>query len=161
MPPSLLARADEVIEMKRREFITLLGGAAAAWPLAARAQQVERVRRIGVLLNSNTSDAEAHTNLTAFREALERLGWTEGLNVRFDIRGIVSDPARLNQFGSDVMALSPDVILAAGVPARVNALQSKSRSVPIVFAQADRSCRCGDRRQPRTARRQRNGLQPV
>jgi putative ABC transport system substrate-binding protein len=121
--------------MKRRQFITLLGSAAAAWPLAARAQQGERVRRIGVFLNSDTSDAEAQTNLTIFREALERLGWTEGQNVRFDIRGVVSDPARLNQFASEVMALSPDVILAAGVP-QVNALQSKSRSVPIVFAQA-------------------------
>jgi putative tryptophan/tyrosine transport system substrate-binding protein len=120
--------------VKRRQFITLLGG-AAAWPLAARAQQGERMRRVGALMNTETSDTEVHSYLAAFREALQRLGWTEGQNVRFDIRGVTGDTARLNQSASELVALSPDVILAAGVP-QVNAIQSKSRSVPIVFAQA-------------------------
>jgi putative ABC transport system substrate-binding protein len=121
--------------VKRREFITLLGG-AATWPLAARAQQGERVRRIGVLMNGDPADAELQSNLATFRETLQRLGWSEGRNVRFDIRGVVtSDSVRTRQYASELVALSPDLIVAAGVP-QVNAIQAASRAIPIVFSQA-------------------------
>ena len=118
--------------MKRREFITLLGGAAAAWPLAARGQQAERVRRIGVLLNSAADDPAAQSRLTAFLQGLQQLGWTHGRNVRIDIRWGADDAERVRKSAAELVALAPDVVLTAGSPTTGPLLQA-TRTVPIVF----------------------------
>jgi ABC-type uncharacterized transport system substrate-binding protein len=118
--------------VNRREFITLLGGAAAAWPLAARAQQGERMRRIGVLINFASDDVEGQARLTAFREGLRQLGWTEGGNVRIDTRWAAGDPDRYRQYVAELLALAPDVILAISSAALASLLQA-TRTVPIVF----------------------------
>ena len=99
--------------MKRREFITLLGGAAAAWPLAARAQQTERVRRIGVLTSFASDDPAEQTHVLAFARALAQSGWIEGRNARIDIRWGAGDPERIRRYAGELVALAPDVILAA------------------------------------------------
>jgi ABC-type uncharacterized transport system substrate-binding protein len=119
--------------MKRRDFITLLGGAAAAWPLAARAQQPERVRRVGVLMNLAADDPQALSRITAFVQGLQQLGWTEGRNMRIDTRWGAGDAARFHRYAEELLALAPDVILASGTPA-IQALQQATRTVPIVFA---------------------------
>jgi putative ABC transport system substrate-binding protein len=118
--------------MKRREFITLLGGAAAAWPLAARAQQGERVRRIGVLMNLAEDDAEGRNRISAFLQALQQLGWTDGHNARIDTRWGVGDLDLYRRYAVELVALAPDVILTSGGSA-VSALQRATRTVPIVF----------------------------
>ena len=119
--------------MKRRAFISLLGG-AVAWPLAARAQQRERMRRIGVLVgNLAADDPEYSRRLTAFVQELQQLGWTDGRNVRVEYRWGLGDSDRLRKYATELVALAPDVILAAGGVA-VAALQQSNRSVPIVFA---------------------------
>ena len=120
--------------MRRREFIVGLVG-AAAWPMMARPQPGERVRLVGALLNAEIDDAEMQANLAGFREGLRQLGWVEGQNVRFDFRGFAGNPSRLNYYASELVAQSPDVILAAGVP-QVRAIQATSRTIPIVFAEA-------------------------
>jgi len=117
--------------MKRREFITLLSGAVATWPLAARAQQLERVRRVGVLMTGVESDPEQRTRLTAFLDGLRQLGWNDGRNVRIDIRWSVD--ADRNRRAQELVALTPDVIVAAQ-SASVAALQQITHNVPIVFA---------------------------
>ena len=119
--------------MKRRDFITLLGGAAAAWPLAARAQQGERVRRVGVLMNLTADDPESSARVTAFAQGLQQLGWTVGRNLRIDYRWGAMDAERARRYAPELVALAPDVILASGAPAVV-ALQQAARTVPIVFA---------------------------
>jgi putative tryptophan/tyrosine transport system substrate-binding protein len=120
--------------MKRREFITLLGGAAAAWPLAARAQQRERMRRIGVLVsNLPAEDPEWQARGNAFVQALQERGWSDGRSVRIEYRWGLGDPERLRKYAAELVALAPDVILAGGGSA-VGPLQQASRSVPIVFA---------------------------
>ncbi len=119
--------------MRRREFISLIGGAAAAWPLAARAQQYDGVRRIGVLMNFPSDDPEGQARLAAFTQALPKLGWTEGHNLHIDIRWAADDLNRNRQYAEELVALSPDVILASASPS-VAALQRVTRSVPIVFA---------------------------
>ena len=119
--------------MKRREFITLLGGAAAAWPLAARAQQAERVRRIGVLMNFSADDAEGQARLAAFRQGLQQAGWSVGGNIRIDYRWAADDAELFRKYAAELVALAPDVSLASGNPS-VAALQQATRSVPIVFA---------------------------
>jgi putative ABC transport system substrate-binding protein len=119
--------------MRRREFITLVGGAAAAWPLAARAQQGEHMRRIGVLMPLATDDPEARIRLTTFRQALQGLGWTDGRNVHFETRFAGGNAADLRKYAAELAALAPDVILAvgsAGLPAVLQATQT----VPVVFA---------------------------
>jgi putative ABC transport system substrate-binding protein len=118
--------------MRRREFITLLSG-AAAWPLAARAQQPERVRRIGVLMNLASDDAEGQARLAAFHQALQQLGWSDGRNVRIDYRWAAGDAGRFRTYAEELLALGPDVILASATPS-VQALQQATRTVPIVFA---------------------------
>jgi putative ABC transport system substrate-binding protein len=119
--------------MKRREFITLLGGTAAtAWPLAARAQQGERLRRIGMLMTIAADDPEAQPRLAAFRQGLQQLGWTDGRNVRIDIRWFPGGVADARKFVAELIALAPEVILAAGNVAVASSLQA-TRSVPIVF----------------------------
>jgi putative ABC transport system substrate-binding protein len=120
--------------MKRREFITLVGGAAAAWPLAARAQQANRMRRIGVLMNLPAEDPEGRARVAAFLAGLRELGWTDGGNVRIEYRWGNPDANRIRKDAADLVALAPDVIVSSGTPT-VAALQRATRSVPIVFAQ--------------------------
>src|SRR5262245_58604432 len=117
--------------MKRREFITLLGG-AAAWPRAARAQQAERVRRVGVLMNIAADDAQAHSRMTAFLQGLQPLGWTVGRNVQVDARWAAADAGLFRKYATELVALAPDVILASTNSA-VAPLQQATRTVPIVF----------------------------
>ena len=117
--------------MKRREFITLLGGAVAAWPLAARAQQGERVRRIGVLLPAAANDPRFQTFLAAFHQGLALLGWTVGRNVRIDPRWAAGH-AEIRQYVQELVALAPDVILAHGT-STVGRLLEATRTIPIVF----------------------------
>ena len=119
--------------MKRREFITLLGG-AAAWPIGARAQQPEQMRRIGVLMHTGADEPEAQARLAAFMQGLQELGWAVGRNMRIDYRWSVGDVARLRRDAAELVALKPEVILA-GVGATTPALQQATRTVPIVFAQ--------------------------
>jgi putative ABC transport system substrate-binding protein len=116
----------------RREFITLLG-AAAAWPLAARAQQGERMRRIGVLMNLAAGDPEGEVRTAAFLQALQQLGWSDGRNVRIDYRWAAGDAGHFQRYAEELLALAPDVILASATPS-VQALQQATRTVPIVFA---------------------------
>jgi len=119
--------------VKRRNFITLLGG-AAAWPLAAHAQQPgERVQRIGVLMNRAPDDAEGQARLKALVQGLQQLGWVEGRNVRMDVRWTAGIADRLHRYAAELVALMPDVILADGAVG-VSALQGATRSVPIIFA---------------------------
>jgi putative ABC transport system substrate-binding protein len=117
----------------RRQFITLLGGATAAWPLAVRAQQGDRTRRIGVLMNLAAGDPESQARLTAFAQGLQQLGWTDGRNVRIDYRWGAGDAGAFHRYAEELLALAPDVILASGTPS-VQALQKVTRTVPIVFA---------------------------
>jgi ABC-type uncharacterized transport system substrate-binding protein len=119
--------------MKRRQFITLLGGAAAAWPLAARAEG-ERIRRIGVLMTLAADDPEGQARLTAFVQGLQELGWTDGRNVRIDYRWPAGDAERTRRYATELAALAPDVILAGG-GAVVPSLLQATRTVPIVFTQ--------------------------
>ncbi len=119
--------------MRRREFITLLGGAAAGWPLAARAQQGERMRRIGVLMAFTADDPEGQARLMAFAQSLQQSGWTVGGNLRIDIRWGAGDADRNRKYAVELVALAPDVILANGGP-ELRPLQQATRSVPIVFA---------------------------
>ena len=118
--------------MKRREFITLLGG-AAAWPLAARAQQRERVRRIGVFMPGVADDPEYQARNAAFLQGLGELGWIVGRNVRIEYRWGAGDVERYRAIAAELVALAPDVIVALGY-STVSALQKATRSVPIVFA---------------------------
>src|SRR6516164_1818954 len=118
--------------MKRRTFITLLGGAAAAWPLAAHAQQGERMRRVGVLMTGAAGDTEGQARLTGFLQGLQEFGWTAGRNARIDYRWAANDADR-HKYAAELVALTPDVILAS-TSASIAALQQASRTLPIVFA---------------------------
>jgi putative ABC transport system substrate-binding protein len=118
-------------QLNRRAFVMLLGG-AAAWPLAARAQRPERSRRIGVLMNLASDDAEGQARLAAFHQGLQQLGWTVGRNVQIDYRWGAGDADRIRRFAAELIGLAPDVILSAGSPS-VAALQQATRTVPIVF----------------------------
>ena len=118
--------------MQRREFLTVLTGAAAAWPLAARAQQGERVRRIGVLNPAAADDAVFQTRIGAFQQELALLGWSIGRNVRIDIRWATTNAAEIRKQAAELVALAPDVILAAG-DSTVPPLLQATRTVPIVF----------------------------
>src|SRR5215475_4708502 len=122
------------IQIRRREFITLLGGAAATWPLAARAQQRERMRRIGVLMNLSPDDPEGQARLAAFLQGLQEAGWAVGRNMRIDLRWGGGDPESFREQASELVALAPDVVFASGIPAATPLLQA-TRTVPIVFAQ--------------------------
>jgi putative ABC transport system substrate-binding protein len=120
--------------VRRHDFITLLGGAAAGWPLMARAQQQDRVRRIGLLIALAADDPTAHARFVAFVQALQELGWTDGRNVRIDTRWAAGDPERFRRYAAELVALAPDVILASGGTG-VGALLQVTRTVPIVFTQ--------------------------
>ncbi len=119
--------------MRRRDFISLLGGAAAAWPFVARAQPGEGVRRIGVLIDLPEADPEAQARVRGFREGLERRGWSQNHNVRIVYRFAAGNTGRIQVFAKELVALRPDVILAHGRTVTA-ALQQESRTVPIVFA---------------------------
>jgi ABC-type uncharacterized transport system substrate-binding protein len=118
--------------MKRRDFITLLGGAAAAWPLAARAQQGERMRRIGVLIPSATDDRIFQAHLAAFLHELQQLGWSDARNIRVDIRWGAGDADLIRKHAVELVALAPDVVMAFTSIA-VASLRQVTRAVPIVF----------------------------
>jgi ABC-type uncharacterized transport system substrate-binding protein len=117
--------------MKRREFITLLGG-AAAWPVAARAQQAERMRRVGLLLPAAADDSEFQARVGAFLQGLQQSGWTIGRNVRIDTRWATTNAADIRRHAAELAALAPDVILAHGA-STVGAMLQATRTVPIVF----------------------------
>src|SRR5262245_13884220 len=119
--------------LKRRDFVALLGG-AAAWPIAARAQQGERMRRVGILITLSERDPEAQARLTAFREGLRKLGWTEGRNLRIEYRLSAGDAERGRAYAADLVAMTPDVIVAGNTTALI-ALREATRSVPMVFVQ--------------------------
>ena len=119
-------------DIKRRAFITLLGG-AAAWPIAARSQQRERMRRIGVLMNRAADNPEGQTRFAAFLQGLQEAGWAVGRNARIDIRWGTDDVDRQRTYAAELVALMPDIILASGTLS-LAAMQQASRSVPIVFA---------------------------
>jgi putative ABC transport system substrate-binding protein len=118
--------------MRRREFIMLLG-VAVAWPLTASAQQADRVRRIGVLMNFRADESEGQARVTTFVQELQKLGWTEGSNVQIDTRWAADDASLYQRYAAELVALAPDVILASASPS-VAALQRVTRTVPIVFA---------------------------
>jgi ABC-type uncharacterized transport system substrate-binding protein len=118
--------------MRRREFFTLLGGVATAWPLAARAQQPDRMRRIGVLSGSAEDDQETKLSLAAFQQRLQQLGWTDGHNVRIDYRFAAGKPENYPKYAAELVALAPDVILVSGTS--LPAMLQATRTLPIVFA---------------------------
>jgi putative ABC transport system substrate-binding protein len=119
--------------VRRREFITLVGGAAAAWPLAAHAQEAGSVRRIGVLIGFAESDPDAQSWIAAFRGALAKLGWTEGRNLRIELRWAGYDPDRMKTFAKELVDLRPDAILSVTTPVTV-ALVRETQTIPIVIA---------------------------
>src|SRR5262244_2943782 len=119
--------------MRRREFITLLGGGAAAWPLAARAQQPEQMRRIGVLMGWPESDPEARSERGAFVKELQKLGWVDGRNLRIDTRWAnPADPETMHRYAKELVALQPDLILSHSTPATAALLQ-ETRTIPVIF----------------------------
>src|SRR5262245_38836276 len=122
-----------IAAMERRVFITLLGGAAVAWPLAARAQQGERMRRIGVLMGFAEDDPGLKTRRATFREGVDGVGWSEGRSIRIDYR-FAPAGAQAQMLAKELVALQPDVILASATP-NVTALQRETRTIPIVFVQ--------------------------
>src|SRR5262245_59124425 len=120
----------------RRKFLATLGGAAAAWPLAARALQGERMRRIGVLMAYAESDSTAQSWLAAFRAALAKLGWTEGSNLRIELRWSAADADRMRTLAKELVDLRPNAIFGVTTPA-IGALARETRTIPIVFAGED------------------------
>src|SRR6267154_2138631 len=118
--------------MERREFITLIGGAAAAWPLDVRAQLDERVRRIGILWRGDVTEGVVQAQQGALRDELAKLGWIEGRNVRFDVRYSADDPGRIRTHADELVGLGPDVIAASSNPV-AQAVMQRTRTIPIVF----------------------------
>ena len=118
--------------MKRRTFITLLGGAVAAWPLAARAQQRGGMRRVGVLMHLAADDPEGQSRLAAFLQGLQEAGWAVGRNVNIDVRWAAGEADRFRKYAMELVALAPDVILTSAPPS-IRAMQQATRTVPIVF----------------------------
>jgi putative ABC transport system substrate-binding protein len=121
------------IDIGRRQFISAIGGATVAWPLAARAQQAERVRRVGVLMGGSPNDPDFQSNTRAFEDALRDLGWTSGRNILIDYRWISGDAALARTLASELLGMSPDVVLTVGL-APIVALHDATHTVPVVFA---------------------------
>jgi len=144
--------------MKRREFITLFGGATVVWPRAARAQQGERMRRIGVLMNLTAEDAEGQARLAAFLQGLQEAGWAVGRNVRVDIRWGASDVDRIRKHAADLVALAPNVILASTGQVMAVMQQATTHRADCVHGR-QRSGRQRLRRQPGAAGRQHHRFQ--
>jgi putative tryptophan/tyrosine transport system substrate-binding protein len=119
--------------MKRREFILALGGAAANWPLVARAQQPARTRRLGVLMSTNENDPVAQSRVAAFRQGLAELNWVEGRNLAIEWRWSGGDIARTREYAAELVRLAPDILLGNGTPATA-ALKQATTTIPIVFA---------------------------
>jgi putative tryptophan/tyrosine transport system substrate-binding protein len=119
--------------MKRREFITLFGGAAAAWPIAVRAQQSAKQRRIGVLMNRAADSSEGQARIAAIQQRLQQLGWSDGQNLLMDVRWGAEDPDLERKGAAELAALAPDVVLAGGTLS-VMAMLRESRTIPVVFA---------------------------
>src|SRR3954447_23412922 len=113
--------------------MALLGGAAAAWPLAARAQQPDGVRRIGVLMAYSESDQEGQANVAAFRQGLQKLGWTDGRNLRVDSRWAALDSELMQRYAKELIALQPDLILSSSTPTTATLLH-QTRTIPFIFA---------------------------
>jgi putative ABC transport system substrate-binding protein len=142
--------------MNRRELIKLVGG-AVAWPLTARAQQGDRMRRIGVLMNLNAGDQEGQSRIAGLLQGLQEQGWAVGGNVRIDYRWGGNDAALYRKGAEELIALAPDVVLASGTQS-LGAMHSLTRTVPIVFRERRRSRRWWLRCQPRPARRHFDGV---
>src|SRR5215469_15481269 len=119
--------------MRRRDFIKAIAGSAAAWPVEVRAQQPERMRRVAILVGNAESDRVAQSWLAAFRQALSRLGWTEGGNLRIELRWAAGDPDRMRTLAKELVDLRPDAILGVTTPV-IGALARETRTIPIVFA---------------------------
>ena len=117
--------------MRRREFITLLGS-TAVWPLSAHAQRPERMRNVGALMGFDETDQEGQNSIAAFREGLQKLGWTEGRNIRFDIRWAALNTELVQRFAIELVALQPDLILSHVTPTTIALLQ-QTRTIPIIF----------------------------
>jgi putative ABC transport system substrate-binding protein len=121
--------------MRRREFIKVLAGSVAGtWPLIARAQQGDGVRRVAIFMDLSERDAEGQARVAAFRKGLQDLGWTEGRNVKFDVRWAGGDPGLMRRYAAELVGLAPEVIMNGGLPTLV-AMQQETRTIPIVFAQ--------------------------
>jgi len=118
--------------LKRRDLISLLGGAAVAWPLTGRAQHSQQLRRIAISMGWNESDREAQSNLAAFVQELQQLGWTDSRNIQIDYRWTNGDVNRMRTFAKELVDLAPDAILAHTTPVTA-ALQRETRTIPIVF----------------------------
>jgi ABC-type uncharacterized transport system substrate-binding protein len=143
--------------MRRREFITLLGGTVAAWPLTVRAEQPERVRRIGVLSSFAETDVEAQAWDAAFRKRLDELGWVGGRNIQLDYRWGNSSVERMQRFAKELVQLNPDVLLGITTPATA-ALQNETHTIPIVFAIVNDPVGSGFVANPGKAGRKHHGL---
>jgi len=143
--------------MRRRELITLLGGAAATWPLAAHAQQRERIRHIGILMAFPENDPEAQSWAAGFREELGKLGWTEGYNIQIDTRWATADVESLQRFAKQLVTFQPDLILTGSTPATA-AMQQQTNTHPDRFRDGRRSCWKRIRREPVAAGRQSDRL---
>src|SRR6516165_5426292 len=115
-----------MLDIRRRQFITLLGGAAAAWPLAARAQQADRMRRIGLLMGT-ADDREGQARVTALKQGLQELGWTDGRNIQIEIRFGGADTGRIQAHAAELVTLAPDVIVGQGTPV-IRALRQATSS---------------------------------
>src|SRR6516225_2450349 len=144
-------------QLKRREFLSLIGGTTVAWPLAARAQQPERMRRIGVLMAYSESDREGQADVAAFRQELQRLGWIEGRNLRIDSRWAALDAEAMERFAKELVALRPDLIFSQSTPTTATLLR-QTRTVPIIFANVADPVGSGFLREPVAAGRQRHRL---
>jgi putative ABC transport system substrate-binding protein len=121
------------MKVRRREFITLIGGAAATWPLVARAQQGERMRRIGVLMAFTENDQQGAARVAAFQESLQKLGWVQGRNIQFDTRWAGANTETMKKFAKELVTLQPDLILSNSTPT-TKALLQQTHTIPIIFA---------------------------